>query len=105
MKYERSFRLSCIQIMATLVRLLTYGHFAQAEDVFLGNMKADKVLISRQQHHHAYPKKRPQGLLVQNWGMAARSVDKDYVHLLANKIDTATGGCVRASPLYPIIPA
>jgi hypothetical protein len=89
MNRKWSFNASRIHLVAACACLLTYGQAAQAVDVQLGNMKADKILFLGNSitYHPSLPSINWYG----TWGMAASSEDKDYVHVLTNKIAQAAG--------------
>lgn len=72
----------------------------RAADVTWGNIKADKILFLGNSItlHGPYVAWLPDA----HWGMAASEESKDYVHLLAKKIDAKTGGSLAVAPPDPL---
>ncbi|MBN1394172.1 MAG: SGNH/GDSL hydrolase family protein [Pirellulales bacterium] len=95
MKY--TMRLLCI---AALFCLFASASSAEA-GIWVGNMKADKVLfLGNSLTHH--PPKEEIGW-TGDWGMAASSQSKDYAHLVAGEIASVNGGsqpAVQAVNIY-----
>lgn len=76
------------------------GSFSQADDIRLGMMKANRILFFGNSITYAPP--MPQYGWTGNWGAAASSPEKDYVHLLTNSIAKAAGGIPATMATYNI---
>lgn len=89
MNRNEVFSVSRVHAVVACACLLAYGQFAQAADVRLGNMNANRILYLGNSitYHPSLPSINWYG----TWGMAASSADKDYVHVLTNKIAQAAG--------------
>lgn len=89
MNREWGFNMSRVHVVVTCACLLASGQFVQAVEVRLGNMKADRILFLGNSitYHPSLPSINWYGA----WGMAASSADKDYVHVLTNRIGQAAG--------------
>jgi hypothetical protein len=83
-----------LRITTTCAYLLAWGQLAQADTALLGNMQADRILFLGNSICLA----PPGGTWPNNWGASASARDKDYVHLLTNKIEAATGGSLAIAP-------
>lgn len=59
---------------------------------YFGHMKADDILFLGNSITLTLPN---------NWGASASEQSKDYVHLLAGKIDAETGGTLELTPMAP----
>jgi lysophospholipase L1-like esterase len=71
------------RIVLVCVGLLAAAAFARADDVKLGNMRANKILFLGNSITTCGDK---------YWGLSASAAEKDYAHLLAAAIDAKTGG-------------
>jgi hypothetical protein len=80
----------CRLVFVVVPTLLLTILLAKAYGVQLGNMQADKVLFLGNSITCCEPK---------YWGLSASSQDKDFVHLLAAKIEAKTGGTLRLDPI------
>ena len=80
-----------IGVPAVSLCVCVLGRSSQAADIWLGKMKANRVLFfGNSITFVAGP--RPDIGWTGNWGMAASAEDKDYVHVLTNSIAQAAGG-------------
>jgi len=70
-------------VIVTCACLFACGQLARVDAAQLGNMKADKILFLGNSISTCPPNW---------WGLSASTADKDYIHLLAQKINAATGG-------------
>lgn len=73
--------------------VLATGLASLAHGVQLGNMQADKILFLG----NSITTCQQEGTTLM-WGLSASEPAKDYVHLLANRIDAATGGSLTLIP-------
>jgi lysophospholipase L1-like esterase len=85
-KMRNVIRLASVIVPGVLLTLL----LAKAYSAQLGSMKADRVLFLGNSITCCEPK---------YWGLSASSKDKDFVHLLAAKIEAQTGGTLRLDPI------
>jgi DUF1680 family protein len=82
--YEESMRTICnLRIIAMCACLLATSSFVRADDMRLGNIRANRILFLGNSMTTC---------LSNYWGLAASTIDKDYAHLLAGAIDAKTGG-------------
>ncbi len=72
--------------------------FARATDYYLEHMKANKILFLGNSITLHPPRNDGGVYWPNNWGMAASEQSKDYVHLLAGKLNSETGNTLRIDP-------
>ena len=82
-----------LKIIALCVYLMALGRVVQADTMHLGNMPAGKILFLGNSITAT-----EQFNTTNMWGLTASAVSKDYAHLLAGKIDAATGGSLTMIP-------
>ena len=101
MTFERTLRRPCIRVITVVVCLCVFVRFGRAEDIRLGNMKANRILFfgnSITLSPTAVSGTPWQG----GWGLAASSADKDYVHLVTSSIAQAAGGTPQIMATYNV---
>lgn len=77
-----------LAIIATSACVLACGQLGQANGAQLGDMPANKILFLGNSITFC-----PQPTNAEDWwGLSASSADKDYAHVLTQKINAATGG-------------
>jgi hypothetical protein len=76
--------------------LLATSLSAQADSVYLGSMQADKILFLGNSITFC-----PREGSTDWWGASASTVDKDYAHLLTQRMNAATGGSLTIEPPNP----
>ena len=85
--------LSKLFTFAVCVCIWSHGGVARTAEIRLGNLKAEKILFLGNSITAV-----PQRNVPIWWGLSASTVDKDYVHLLADAIDAKTGGKLTLIP-------
>ena len=80
----------CIQMTALLVCLCGFVRLAGARDIFLNNMKANRILFFGNSITICAP--APSIGWNNDWGMAASAAQSDYVHVLTKDVAQAAGG-------------
>jgi hypothetical protein len=85
-----------LRIIAACVCLLALGLLGRANGVQLGHMRADKILFLGNSITFC-----PQPSSPDWWGLSASTPDKDYAHLLTQKLNAATGGSLAIVPPNP----
>lgn len=101
MKIESVRTLLLLCVAVAMVWWPGQATMARAESVWLGHMKADRILFLGNSITLHPPAAHLEWY--DNWGMAASTQAKDYVHLLASAIDARTGGTLRIAPTDPAV--
>ena len=86
-------------IIATCACVLASGLSARASGAQLGNMQADKILFLGNSITFCSQVESPSW--TDWWGLSASTPDKDYAHLLTQRINTTTGGSLTLVPSNP----
>lgn len=87
MKCEMSRQPSLLPLAMAFVCLCLPASITQANDLYFGRMKSNRILFLGNSitYHGAYQPYEQYGW-VGPWGMAASAPEKDYVHVLMNRI-------------------
>lgn len=79
----------CAHVILTSICLATLGQTCQAVELYVGTMKANKILfLGNSLTYHAYSKAVG---WTGDWGMAATAQSKDYAHLVTSSIARLNG--------------
>jgi hypothetical protein len=85
-----------VRIVAVSACVLATGLVGLANGVQLGHMPANKILFLGNSITFC-----PQPASTDWWGLSASTLDKDYAHLLTQRINTTAGGALAIVPPNP----
>lgn len=92
MRCRNTIRWYCSRIAMALLCSFIYAQFAQAVDIHVGKMDANRILFLGNSLTYVAQDLSQTPPWTGNWGMAASAEDKDYAHLVTSHIAAANGG-------------